>query len=329
MKEALEDLPLDEDKISGSLIERMERAQQALRVVHSISNLAGNEIPIFPVQAAEDIPREPGIYLLPDYYESENPIVSTKFINDPKLLSGRVDSAHSVLAGNLVSVTESGESRSIIVAAKCSLKRTPEQRFERAITELEIMSFLYERKELGFKPIALAVTPDNHPMDGKLAIISKFDSSISTMDNLPWGRGIDDEDNVESAIRAATALGHFNATLGFQHNDAKIKNCASGVIGAKTGFVDFETTERFDPTIQAEASKASYVDFGTFIDSLINKGFFNHRDAEIVLEQLADAYLYKWVEIEPTTEVFSSVYNAIEEIKKQSKGKRIKHPSEL
>ena len=253
------------------------------------------------------------MYILPDYYQAEDPIVSSRFINDQKLLSGRVDSAHSVLAGTLVSITKTGERKEITVAAKCSLKRTAEDRHMRAIRELSTMSQLYQAGELAFKPIGLAVTPNTYPMNGNLVMFSRFDPSINTMDNLPWGRGIDDPDNVESALKAAESLGRLHSVFGLQHNDAKIKNCASGAIGSKTGYVDFETTEKIDPEKPYDAHSAALTDLEKLISSLRHKSFFNHPDAESVLDQMLETYLYQWTSA--SNEVFNSVCDAIVNIK--------------
>jgi hypothetical protein len=313
MKESLETVSGVNEEDFKNVAERLENQKQALRFIQSISNLAGNEIPILPITDPEYIPSAPGIYILPEYYQVEDPIVSAKFINDPKLLSGRVDSAHSVLAGTLVSITQSGERKEITVAAKCSLKREPEERHDRAVKELSIMSHLYKAGELAFKPIGLAITPIDYPMEGKLVMFSRFDPSINTMDNLPWGRGIDDPDNVESAIKAAESLGHLHSVFGFKHKDAKIKNCASGAIGSKTGYVDFETTEKINQETPYDAHDAALTDLEKLISSLRHKSFFNHPDAGKVLDEMLEAYLYQWANA--SNKVFTSVCEAIENVR--------------
>jgi hypothetical protein len=300
-----------ENFVPQSVMERQQKRREALRVVQAVSSLAGNEIPILPTPDSESIPRESGVYLFPDYDDPENPIIDTTFEENPRLLSGRADSAHSVLTGVLSSMTQSGEKRVVDVAVKCSLKRTPEERFERAVKELSIMADLYQKGELAFKPIALAVAPDHAPMDGKLVLVSRFDGTINTMDNLPWGRGIDDPSNVEAAIAAAEAVGRFNAVLGYIHKDAKIKNVATSAHPVKTGLIDFETSERIDPTISSVAAGAAHEDFDLLVASLAKKGFFRHPDAKEVLREMADAYLSQWIEYD--SRVFDGVNEMVED----------------
>lgn len=308
---------LDAD-VPKSVIERAQRFEDALRTIQVISGMAGNELAVVSSEA-QDIEHSAAIHVISDHLDTQGMISSAAFEPKPKLLSGAADSAHSVMVGELsVGFGESAEEQ-IEVAAKCYSKRTPSECFERAMREIEISEHMSSVGEIYVEPIALAIAPDGfeadvivdvtnqliaegdeelvlHATNGEIVLLTRYNPLLTTLDNLPWGRGAEGPGNLENAIHASQALGRFNAVHGYRHGDAKIKNIAD-VPGCKTGMIDFETSTKLDLNDPMEVRAAVSSDFGLLITSLEKRGFIarnGYRENRIAINEMADAYIDQW-----------------------------------
>lgn len=276
---------------------RQARFEASLRTVRMISDHAGKELPMHSVEDPHLIPHEPGIYVLNNHIGASDRITDVSFLLKRQLLSGAADSAHSVIAGDLLVDYRDGTQREVKVAVKCYAKRTAEERYNRAMREITVMEDLLSCEELSIEPIAAAIASPYPPFNGEVILLTRYNDMLLSLDNLPWGRGVEDRRNVNSARLAVQALGRFNAHLGYVHGDAKIKNVAIEH-GDGIGMIDFETTEEFDRTSPAEAARASNTDFGFFLDSLQKKGFITpgfSRANQDAITLLATDYLDAWV----------------------------------
>ncbi len=296
-KEILVDCP---ESTSPLLItpEKERQIKDALNVINNISSAVGDELDVESVESHADIHHQPGVFLLrkPEY---SSMVKDVHFDFRRNLLSGSADSAHAVLQGNIVVERHDLRERSThTVAIKNYSKRTPEDNFHRGLTEIRVMDDMAARGEVSYVPIGLVVAPVDESTNGEIAIITKHDSSILTMDNNPWMAGFTQE-NIGNALEASRAVGRFNS-LGYIHNDAKIKNVAQNEYG-KTGLIDFESARDIDVDRPIEVAEAALVDFSTFLDSLHKKGFFKlARRKENAMNELLDdlsaSYLEAWAE---------------------------------
>lgn len=290
------------------LQERQARFESTLRTVKILSQQAGRELPIRSVETPYFIPQESGVYVLVPHLESSNAITDVNFNLDRQLLSGRADSAHSVVTGEIQVNHKKTGIQEVKVAAKCFAKRTPQERYERAVREASIMKDLSRQGELSTEPIAIAIANDDQKTKGEVVLLTKYKTDLQSMDNLPWTRGIRDKSNVSKAVQAARALGDFNARLGYQHNDAKIKNVAGDDSG-RVGMIDFETTTILNTNDPEQSAIAALDDFGKLLDSLEKKGFIKRPqaidnmgfansdgsyDTRRTIDELGEAYLSAW-----------------------------------
>lgn len=288
--------------------ERQALFRDTLFVAKYFANQVGRNIPINPIDRADQISDEPGAYIFSEH--SNKPIVDADFRLRQELLSGTQDSAHSVLAG-VIEVQRDDEEEPKIneVAIKCFLKRNPGERISRAIQEFRVMEYLKGQEELTFEPICLVKGRDDDLSSGSVAIMTTFEPTVFSLDNYAWAKSNGDAEAL--AHSAAASLGRFN-TLGIFHGDAKIKNVAQDETG-KFGMIDYETSYFFDATSPSDASGTALTDFETLVKSLADRQFFNAPNRlprrQAILENLAQSYLDQWISApEP---VQDSVYNAI------------------
>lgn len=291
--------PAPDSEVSMNMEARQRRFEENLRIVRLISEVAGNSLEIHQVENPHLVPNQPGIYVFNNHIglDMDAPLTDVNFNPDKKLLSGRADSAHSVLAGSLVIDYRGGERRSSGVAVKCFTKRTQEERFERAMREVAIMEDLEDCDELSLEPLAVAIAPDHSPFSGEVVLLTRRRDNLTSLDNLPWGRGVDNDRNVRSARLAFRVLGRFNAHLGYVHNDAKIKNAAADIVTGEAGMIDYETTTEFDRSDPAEAALATNSDFPMMLDSLRKRGFVmpdGSREHRQMVAILCEDYLEAW-----------------------------------
>ena len=291
---------------SAAVLEREARQNEALRVVNGIARATGTELPVLAHEGGR-FSDKPGIYLLDPDVIKNGPIKDASFNFDQRMLSGAADSAHAVIAGQLTVKHESGlHVPATAVAAKCYQKRTFDERLARAEREVEVMRDMNNRGELALDPVAVAIAPDRQTGDTSVVLFTRFNDSLYTLDNNPWGRG-PTPFNVQNAADAAGALGRFNS-MGWQHRDAKIKNVAS-VAGLGVGMIDFETTDPFDPNDPNAARDAAYADLDYFVSSLGDKDFlkrkqnrdFSDNSDQIVgaVQAVCDSYLGAWGDASP------------------------------
>ncbi|MEO8784775.1 MAG: hypothetical protein ABI221_00365 [Candidatus Saccharimonadales bacterium] len=295
-----------------ALTARELRTAETLRAVQMVAEMTGDELVVESVTDPSLITDRPGVYVFGNHLggNAGNIIRDVNFVMQDKPMSGAADSAHAVIAGWLDVTFNDRPSEGIKVVAKCFAKRTPEERFERAIREVTIMEELAGRHELSLEPIALAIAPKGLPMDGQIILFSRQEDELLTFDNQPWGRGPSNQRNADSGRTVAAAIGRFNAKYGLRHGDAKAKNCAEKY-GKNPGMIDYETTVRFDKSDPFESSLTAEIDFGLMVDSLSKKGFlpltsidaYGRRNAVPrpiyratcqMLQELAFAYLTEW-----------------------------------
>lgn len=288
---------------------RLKRTHQLVR---EVSRMAGREIPILPVDSSADITGAPGVYLLVPR-RREAAIKRTDFELQPKLLSGIADSAHAVLAGDLKIEYDkhngaSGFTEVREVAAKCFYKREPQDRLHRALTETRFMEELSNRGELTMLPVAVAITPENSRAEGSVTIVTEYNPTLISLDNLPWGRGLTGHNSLRS-LQAVRALAEFN-TQGILHGDAKIKNVAQDQVG-RIGMIDYETSRRIDPELPTDAGEAAYLDFGQLLGSFYDKGFLkpNSSASTNFANLLAEEYLGAWKDSSPAVQ--EAVYDGL------------------
>jgi hypothetical protein len=286
----------------ASVLEREARQSEALRVVNNIARATGDALPVITNKDGS-FGEKPGVYILDRDASKHGGIKEASFKFDQRMLSGAADSAHAVIAGDLMVRHESGLVVPDRVAAKCYQKRSFEERFARAQREVEVMRDMNERGELALEPIAVAVAPDHAHNDTAVVLFTRFNDNLYTLDSNPWGRG-PTAFNTANAAAAAGALGRFNE-MGYVHRDAKIKNVAA-VAGLGVGMIDFETTDPIDPRDPIQARDAAYTDFDYMMSSLGDKGFFTRRQnkdysdnsGEILgaVQEVCDSYLLAWGE---------------------------------
>lgn len=290
------------EEISASNVERVQQLADTVRAVEIISGLTGKELSATGVDDYTQVGRQPGVYVLSPHVASAEGITDTRFELDELLLSGKADSAHSVVTGELEIDFKGDPSQSIPIVAKRAAKREFDDRFQRILREVEVLEKLQALGEPAFEPIAVVVAPVQHPLVGEVVLVTRFAPEILSLDNQPWGRGADNEANKESAIAAATALGHFNAVIGYCHGDAKIKNAAVEE-GNGYGMIDFETSAPFDASNPAEVMETVNIDFSLFIDSLYKRRYFTGLNTkgrvESALEMLTYGYLAPWEDSAP------------------------------
>lgn len=297
--------------------ERGEKLARTLEVIKAVSRMAGNQLEVNSLGNPDKIENRPGVCIVRARTRPNEVIENADFEFEPDLLSGVADSAHTVVAGKLfIDYVDDPERQEIAAAAKCFYKRTPEERFTRAVREVAVMQDMQRKGELTIHPIALAIAPKEEPADGEVIIVTEYDPALLTLDNNPWGRG-PTTTNRELAAVAARAVSHFNH-IGYKHGDAKIKNVAQHESGGKVGMIDYETTEPIDPTDPNEVHLAAYIDFQSLLNSLIDKGFTNGKyvDRERLFTDMADAYLEEWAHDDPNVQsaVLSGITSAIDSL---------------
>jgi hypothetical protein len=279
--------------------ERFQHLQDSLTVVRVVSNLVGNELGISTMSDPEQV-GDPGVYWF-EAPTSEAPVSGARFEYRPRNLSGAADSAHSVIPG-LLAINRTGESdKNFEIVAKCYTTREFEDRLERAKNEVRVMNVMKQSGELTIKPLAIAITPFAGRTNGEIVLISEYDPSLITLDNLPWADGLT-ESNVANMVLAVGALGRFNR-LGMQHGDAKIKNVAQNVSG-QVSMIDFETAKPIDLSDPAAVMTTVHSDLELFMRSLQRKGLFGTEEKPLptleildAVNVLIDTYLESWGEI--------------------------------
>lgn len=278
--------------------QRSARVEKAIYVVQGLSELMGDTLPVIPITEVNELTlsRE-GVYVI-NMEGSKTDISGASFTFVPENLSGAADSAHAAIPGKLDVGRRDGETSSFSVVAKCFSKRSAEERFKRVKREVITMEDMIRRGALTIKPLAVVIAEvDDEP---QIVLLTYQYDGLKTLDNLPWGRGLTEE-NISNAVISFQALGGFNVT-GRKHGDAKIKNAAQDEFGA-IGMIDYETTEQVDITNPQVVGDVVHSDFGKLIDSLIKKGFFgDNKDKQYpaaqirdVLETLILAYVGQWV----------------------------------
>jgi hypothetical protein len=277
--------------------------------VKAISRLAGNGMAIEAITDVTDIPSHPGVYVMNEFAPSGG-IADADFVLDPVLLSGIADSAHAVVGGRIaVRYNDGVPPKELEVAAKCFYKRDPEDRFRRAITEAQIMGEMEAKGMMAYRPVAVAVAPDTGRFSREVILATEYDPSILTLDNMPWGRGLNPR-NIGTAQRAVCTLAVFNR-MGYVHGDAKIKNVAQNEAGNRMNMIDYETTTRLDLGNPTEIAHAVHIDLGMLFDSLIKKGVTRHAGVSPGMrffENLVGTYLETWNDADLNTQ--SAVLNA-------------------
>jgi hypothetical protein len=320
---------LTAESAPASVIEREERQREALRTVNAIARATGRNLDVI-AQPDGGFSTDPGVYLLDREVAGRGPIKDTKFTFEERMLSGAADSAHAVIAGELAMQHTSGQRVNSAIAAKCYQKRTFVERIARAEREITVMRDMQARGELGLDPVALAVT--GNEMDNSVVLLTRFNQGLYTLDNNPWGRGVNLH-NTMNASAAAGALGRFN-TMGYVHRDAKIKNVAS-VAGRGVAMIDFETTDFIDPTDPVQAASAAHTDLEYMMGSIADKGMFklrrthmgdNSKDIIGAVQSICeDGYLPAWqnASVEVQEAVYGVVAGVAESAVERALGQRV------
>jgi hypothetical protein len=215
----------------------------------------------------------------------------------------------------------------MVIAAKPYIKRTADARFSRAHMELKVMRDMWDRGEVGVRPIAVAVTPKY--MGERVIIFTKYDKNLTTMDTQSWGAG-PTERNIRNATLAMKALASFNK-MGYVHGDAKIKNVASKQGKGKLGMIDFETTAVIDPKNPNHLEATIQTDLKQMLDSLVDAGMFRLRVGEYyqnnsdqIIEAVRaicqDGYLSCWTNSSPAVQqkVFDTVVHVADGVVKDA-----------
>jgi hypothetical protein len=262
-----------------------QRVQDALRIIRTVSKQVGNTLPVTPMPEIAELDTTPGVYFV-DNGEADVQVTGAKFEFVERNLSGAADSAHAAIPGDLLIEAADGTESKVTVVAKCFSKRDEDDRLVRIKHELTTMRAMQENDALTIDPIAVAMS--NIDGEKQMILLTRYNPSLTTMDNLGWGRGLSDRGNVSNAILGAHALGQFNA-LGFEHRDAKVKNVAQDETG-KVGMIDYETSVPFDLTNEFSVNSAAYTDFSVYLDCLSRKAFLDTRAKES-LQQILGAYL--------------------------------------
>jgi len=257
-----------------------------------------------------------GLYLMPDCgYEIDNrgKFIALDYISD--YITGSADSVHAVLQGviKVEDYEKHGENRlTKEVAIKCYIKRTTEENLRRAINEIETMREQEKRGLLTFKPVALMIAPGRYDDKETVVILSEFDSTRITMDNITWREGFTEE-NIKAAKDAIVALAKFNQQ-GYKHGDTKIKNIAQTQAGGGTNMIDFETTQKVDLSDINQIMLIAREDFGLLIKSLNHRNFFSsYQEYEIedMVNDLMQEYAMQWQEYDDETQ--DVVINGLDE----------------
>jgi hypothetical protein len=281
-----------------------ERQREALVRTQHLAGAVGPELEVYTIKPRSRIPKQPGAYLFSDQVTITRggTVMAARFELEPKILSGKVDSAHAVLPGKLSFLYSRNGSMAEghrYVAAKGYYKRDLADRFRRMDTEIEISRLQRKAGELAFDPIAVVVAPPEYKGKGTddsaydLLLITGLYEGVTTMDNQPWQLGFD-EANLESADSAVDALARFNSLIG-KHGDAKPKNVAQGTDG-RTSMIDFETSEIIEVQEPSSVAAAVHEDLTKLFSSLGEEGFFSREPyrAREVLENLGQRYVEHW-----------------------------------
>lgn len=281
-----------------------QRHLESLRRTQDIASSVGSELQVHTIEPSDNIPSKPGVYVYGGQIDADkyHHVMGAKFDLEPKILSGKIDSAHAVLPGALSFVyIDEGKvtERQLSVAAKGYYKRELSDRLQRVATEVRISQLHEVWGEIAYTPIAVVVAPSEYQgnssnsADHDILLITELDESSATLDNSPWHRGFD-EANLELAEAAINALGRFNSSIG-KHGDAKIKNVAQHPSGL-TSMIDFETSAERDLSDSANVATVIHEDLTQMFSSLEDQGFFRnepYRSRE-VLERLAQDYIGHW-----------------------------------
>ena len=271
---------------------------RAIRVAEAVSRMVGDQLAVVPMPAIDALDTTPGVYVVyPERYD--NDIVGAQFTFNRNNLSGAADSAHAAIPGDLTLERRGGFSAIAEVVAKCFTKRTVSDRLSRIKSGLHTMEAMREAGFLTIDPLAVIMAR----VDGEtqLVLLTEYNPTLTTMDNLPWGRGVTDEVTVANAVLGASALGAFNA-LGHVHGDAKVKNVAQDETG-RVGMIDYETSHPFKLDDQMGVRTAVLEDFSKYLDSLIKKGFFGVKGQKVpavfireTLDAMVVAYIEHWAD---------------------------------
>lgn len=298
-----------------------DRHKQSLDRTLEITDMVGPNLEAYNLDEAAAIPLAPGIYFLGQDVESGRTHLSfAKFDLEPKVLSGKIDSAHAVLPGLLgIAYSSHGlySEKHTGVAVKGFYSREITDRFQRVVNEVTISQIQKQQGEIAYDPIAVIIAPAESSKPGgdhenhDILLVTKLDESVKSLDNVAWQLGFNAA-NVGVVKSAASALGRFNRNVG-QHGDAKIKNVA-GRANGQTSMIDFETSMLIDINDSSAVMGMVHEDLGKFIESLKDEGFFDHEAyrAPEVLQSVGEAYLDNWDDADETIQ--DMVYNTAAEI---------------
>lgn len=297
--------------------------QEALRRIQRVMSRAAKELPVTQVTEinGNNISPSPGVYIImgPEGGRSADGEVSSIDFNlaSQQALSGRADSAHAALTGELT-ITYEGFSSAVAtvsVVAKDYHKRPIADSFERVRREVDFSRRQAMAGEITYEPIAVVVTGrpygeghTNSSQDYDIILMTRFVPSATTLDNAPWALGCQPE-NVAAAEAAVAALARFNTGVGL-HGDAKIKNVAQLPDG-RTSMIDFETSKLMDTREPIAAATVASQDFASLLDSLMARKFFTRQSDETVkvVSKLGEVYLDAWGKFSP--EVQEAVINEV------------------
>lgn len=190
---------------------------------------------------------------------------------------GRQDSAHQVNFGRLTLLSSAGRE---------------------VVTDVAIKPFLIWRRGADNEAAAMIKMPQTTGInsfellgmiriDGKVAVVSRFEEQVTSLDNLEWNLGIDTV--FRESISVVDALQKCALTLarihqvGMVHNDAQIKNMAVVTEAdgtCKVRLIDLENAKwrnTKDPIDRQKFLDDVHSDVSALVGSLLKKGLW--RDA--------------------------------------------------
>jgi Lipopolysaccharide kinase (Kdo/WaaP) family len=278
--------------------QQTQRVKDALGVVTEISRRIGNDLPVMQMPPIDELDTTPGVYVIGPTQNTSD-ITEAHFIFSEMNLSGAADSAHAAIPGDLVVSRSDGSETGTTVVAKCFTKRDIDDRLTRVKRELTTMQAMTELGMLTINPIAVAMADTSRGR--QVVLLTRHNPALTTMDNLPWARGINDRNNLENAMLGAAALARFNAS-GFLHGDAKVKNIAQ-TEEEEVGMIDYETSIPIDENDPQDAEKAAFLDLGQYLSSIVKKGLLGPKGSKIasatlrqdLLEPVSLAYACQWL----------------------------------
>lgn len=223
---------------------------------------------------------------------------------------GRLDSAHEVRFGDLTLHSSDGSATEVPIALK------PFQLQDRYRAANELAALIRTPDATGitaFEPIGAVRTANG------LAIMTRFEPDVVSLDNVDWGRDLADSleysiDVINGLQKGAVLLARLHRA-GHTHNDAQVKNVAVDLSDTlkEVRLIDLETARWRDLASSGDRDRFMqevYRDMAALIGTALRKGLWQDNGGEgrarAVRELLLEPYVGFLRHPSSKTETFST-----------------------